>query len=347
MWVFLMTTLSTTNAAAESFAFENPLVPQRADPWVHRTEAGRYYFVATAPEFDRIELRAADSIGAIRDARATVVWRKRESGPMGAHIWAPELHRIEGRWYIYFAAGDADDIWRIRMYVLSNDSEDPTQGRWTEEGTIATAWDSFSLDATTFEHRGKRYLIWAQAPFDRDENSALYLAEMASPTAIKLATTIEISRPEFDWERVGHKVNEGPAVLIRNGKVFVSYSASATDHNYAMGLLWADEDADLLDAASWQKSAEPVMTSGNGQFGPGHNCFTLAEDGETVVLIYHARPYRKLQCWALSDPNRHARAQVLKWDADGMPVFGKPVADRSLGVVVVPEATRRPSKIRH
>ena len=56
-----------------------------------------------------------------------------------------------------------------------------------------------------------------------------------------------ISVPEYDWEKIGYLVNEGAAVLKRNGRIFMTYSASATDHNYAMGLLTADEDSDLLD----------------------------------------------------------------------------------------------------
>ena len=45
-------------------------------------------------------------------------------------------------------------------------------------------------------------------------------------------------------------VNEGAAVLKRNGRIFITYSGSATDSNYAMGLLTADETATLLDPES-------------------------------------------------------------------------------------------------
>lgn len=62
-----------------------------------------------------------------------------------------------------------------------------------------------------------------------------------------------LSVPEFEWEKIGFMVNEGPAVITRNGKIFITYSGSATDENYAMGLLWADEDSDLLNGFSWHK----------------------------------------------------------------------------------------------
>jgi GH43 family beta-xylosidase len=145
---------------------------------------------------------------------------------------------------------------------------------------------------------------------------------MTSPTEIK-QPVIMLSAPEFAWEIVGHKVNEGPAVLKRNGRIFVTYSASATDHNYAMGLLWADAQADLLDPAVWHKSPEPVFYTNAevGRFGPGHNSFTVAEDGVTDLMVYHARDYRDIDGDPLNDPNRHTRVRVLHWDEQGMPDF--------------------------
>ena len=122
---------------------------------------------------------------------------------------------------------------------------------------------------------------------------------------------------------------------MRNGKVFITYSASATDENYVMGLIWAEATADLLDGYSWHKLTEPVFKSSsqNQQFGPGHNSFTRSEDGVEDVLIYHARPQKNETGDPLNNPNRHARAQVFTWDEAGFPVFGEPVADKKSSVV--------------
>lgn len=319
----LATPLALADSGPIGQPIDNPIVLQRADPWIHRDpDSGCYYFIGTAPEFDRIEIRHACRINDLKLAEPVVVWRMRESGPMSANIWAPELHRIEDTWYIYFAAGDVDKRFSIRMYALSNQNDDPRSGDWVEEGQIVTPLDSFSLDATTFEHRGKRYLVWAQMDQQRSYNSALLMAEMDSPVRIRPPVVV-LTEPLLEWERQGYKVNEGAAVIVRNGKVFMSYSASATDDRYAMGLLWADEDADLMDPASWNKLAEPVFTTDPdlGRYGPGHNSFTVAEDGETDLLIYHARDYRELKGTPLTDPNRHARARVLHWDENGFPDF--------------------------
>ncbi|WP_307865965.1 glycoside hydrolase family 43 protein [Streptomyces smyrnaeus] len=318
-------------------AYRNPLVRQRADPHIVRHSDGYYYFTATVPEYDRIVLRRARTLGGLAQAPETVIWEKHGSGEMAAHIWAPEIHFIDGAWYIYLAAGRSDDVWAIRMYVLENTARNPLQGRWRERGRIATRWESFSLDATTFVHRGTRYLAWAQHDPSQNNNTDLYLSAMDSPWSVT-GPQVRLSRPELPWETIGFSVNEGPAVLRRNGRVFMTYSASATDANYCMGLLTAPDTADLLDPGSWTKSRQPVFTSNDstGQYGPGHNSFTVAENGRTDVLVYHARQYKEIEGDPLDDPNRHTRVQTLGWNADGTPHFGIPVADHP--------ATRRPER---
>jgi GH43 family beta-xylosidase len=317
---------SCSQQEAEPIAYENPITLQRADPWVYKTDSN-YYFIGTVPEFDRIEIRKAKTINGISGAEPVVVWRKHKTGVMGHHIWAPELHRIDGKWYIYFTAGEAENIWNIRMWVLSNSSTDPTTGEWVEEGQIETQRDEFALDATTFELKGQRYLVWAEKTRP-NINSGLVIAKMKTPTTIE-GPEVVISEPEYEWEIHTYKVNEGAAVLKRNGKIFITFSASATDDTYAMGLLWADEDADPLNPKSWNKLPDPVFYTNEEaeRYGPGHNSFTKAEDGKTDVLIYHARNYKKLIANPLSDPNRHARARTFTWTDDGFPDFRQEISD--------------------
>ncbi|CAH1208013.1 Extracellular exo-alpha-(1-_5)-L-arabinofuranosidase [Paenibacillus allorhizoplanae] len=315
-----------------SEVFMNPLVEQRADPWVYKHTDGYYYFTASVPEFDRIELRRARRIQELNASDVAVAWTKHKEGPMSSHIWAPEIHFIHGKWYIYFAAarsGDTDNgMFDHRMFVLENDSSNPLEGTWIEKGQIVTKWDSFSLDATTFEHRDIRYLVWAQKDPAIAGNSNLYMSAMANPWTLQ-GEQVMLSKPEFAWETIGFLVNEGPAVIRKNGRIFISYSASATDYNYCMGLLSADENSDLLDPASWTKAGHAVFQTNDetGQYGPGHNCFTVSEDETEDIFIYHARNYKEINGDPLYDPNRHARAQVLKWSHDGAPLFGIPVRD--------------------
>ncbi|RSL29682.1 alpha-N-arabinofuranosidase [Salibacterium salarium] len=311
----------------------NPIIEQRADPWVYKHTDDYYYFTASVPEYDRLELRRSKTIQGLGEAIPVVVWEKHDSGPLSNLIWAPELHYISGKWYIYFAAAPTDQVtngtFNHRMFVLENESENPLEGTWIEKGQVKTDWESFALDATSFEHRGGQYLVWAQRDYDIPGNSNLYIAKMENPWTLK-TKQVMLSKPELSWETTGFLVNEGAAVLKRNGKVFITYSGSATDENYCMGLLTADENSDLLDPASWEKSAEPVFKSEpkHSQFGPGHNSFTVSEDGQQDILVYHGRNYTEIEGDPLYDPNRHTRAQVFHWNSDGTPDFGVPVADK-------------------
>lgn len=309
--------------------YNNPIVLERADPWVYRHTDGYYYFTGSVPGYQSIELRRAKELNRLEDGEIVSVWQAPDEGLMSCLIWAPEVHFIQGKWYIYFAAsndyGDRTAKNHHRMFVIENSNEDPMNTDWVEKGQVVTQFDSFSLDATVLQHKGELYYIWAQQDPRIPGNSNLYISLMENPWTLKGKQTI-LTIPEYDWETIGFKVNEGPAALVRNGKVFVSYSGSATDENYAMGLLWADEDADLLDGFSWNKSEKPVFVSSeaNSLFGPGHNSFTRNEDDTEDVLIYHARPEKNKEGDPLDNPNRHANAQIFKWTADGFPNFGEP-----------------------
>ena len=306
--------------------YNEPWILQRADPFICRQDNGKYYFTASVPAYDRIVLRCSDTLAGIADAQEVTIWEKHPSGIMGAHIWAPELHRIDGRWYIYFAAGAKEDIWAIRPYVLGCADEDPLTGTWKELGMMQCADDdefsfrAFSLDATVFENGGKRYYVWAEKVGVGKQISNLYIAEMSAPNKLKTVQVL-LTTPDYDWERVGFWVNEGPAVIKRNGKIFLTYSASETGAPYCMGMLTADEDSDLLDPLSWKKERYPVLKSEPSLeiYGPGHNSFTVDEQGNDI-LVYHARKESVIEGDPLYNPNRHTMLMRIKWENE-RPVF--------------------------
>lgn len=307
-----------------------PIIKQRADPHIYLHNDGYYYFTASVPEYDRIELRRAKDINGLSNSQELVcVWHQPESGPFSDLIWAPEVHFINQLWYIYFAAAPnreiKDGAFQHRMYVISNDNANPLIGEWTFHGQIKTATDSFSLDATVFTHQDQLYYLWAQKHLTLPGNSCLYIAKMKNPTTLE-SVQVMISKPELEWETRGFLVNEGPSVLHRNGRILVSYSASATDENYCMGLLHIRQDQNLLDANCWIKLPQPTFQTSRQYkiFGPGHNSFTKTKDGHQDLLVYHARNYTEIEGDPLWDPNRHTYIQPFDWDESGFPVFGEP-----------------------
>ena len=301
--------------------YPDPLIEQRADPFIYKHQDGYYYFTASYPEYDRIIMRRAKTITGLKEAEEKVIWWKHPDKEMSKHIWAPEIHFIDGKWYIYFAASRTDAIWAIRQYVIENDSANPFEGEWIEKGKIEMNFEEFTLDATSFIHQNQRYLVWAQKKYG---DSNLYIAKLKSPWEIEGKQRL-IAEPIYTWERKGFNVNEGAAVIKKDDKIFISYSASATDSNYTVGLLTASQDDDLLNSDSWSKYGAPIFKSSEltEEYGPGHNSFTLDDNGNDI-LVYHSRSYKEIKGDSLYDPNRHTRVQRIFWDQNDNPVFGIP-----------------------
>ena len=307
--------------------FNKPWIPQRADPYVYRHTDGMYYFTASVPEYDGIRLRRSPTLAGLAQAEETEVWHKHDSGIMSIHIWAPELHYLQGKWYIYYSGGDKDDIWAIRPYVLECLGGDPINDPWVERGQMKRAagdpfsFEAFSLDATVFEDGGRYYYVWAEKVGVGAQISNLYIARMSSPTSLETVQVL-LTGPDYDWERVGFWVDEGPAVIHHDGHIYLTYSASETGVKYCLGMLTAKEGTDLLDPLNWKKERWPVLKSDyeKGIFGPGHNSFTVDEQGNDI-MVYHARTEEKIVGNPLYNPNRHAMLMRLRWDKAGRPIF--------------------------
>lgn len=321
--------------------YANPLIEQRADPYITFAEDGYYYFTASYPMYgdndskgySKVVLRRAKTIEELSTAEEITIWDESKSDSVHRFIWAPEIHYIGGKWYVYFAgATDSKNLYSVVPQVLVCDSADPYTGTWTYKGRFQASegdsfsFNGFSLDMTYFENAGKSYVIWAQ----KSPDSNLYMAEVDKNEPYKLTSKpITLSVPEYIWEKQVYNVDEGPSVLIANEKVYVTFSASGTGSEYCMGLLYADVNSNLMDKSSWTKVSTPLLTTEDldGESGPGHNSFTVDENGNPI-LVYHARPasHDEGKCGSynansLVDPCRHARIKYVHFTNDGMMVL--------------------------
>lgn len=315
--------------AAQSSTFRNPLLPGGPDPWVIYHDNYYYYMNTTAKD---LTIWKTKDITDLKNAEKKVVWTPPSTGPESHQIWAPELHFLNGKWYIYFSA-DAGTNQTHRIWVLENPSRDPLTGEWTMKGKLADPADKWAIDASVFENRGKLYAIWSG--WEGDENGAqnIYIARLKNPWTVE-GKRVMLSAPQFPWEEVGDvasgnpphlNVNEGPEILKHDDKIFLIYSASAcwTDH-YALGMLEAAANANLLNPKSWKKTNHPVFSSlpAAHAYGTGHNSFFKSPDGSEDWILYHANPEPHQGC----DGHRSPRAQPFTWNRDGAPNFGVPIS---------------------
>lgn len=299
--------------------FRNPVLEEAADPWIYKHTDGLYYFMSTLG--DRLELRKSASMTGVASGRNKVVWIPEEGGPYSYNLWAPEIHRVEGKWYIYYTAneGGGDDTRRI--CVLENEEEDPLDGDWTWRGVVNTAYPG--LDGTVMLHREQLYFLYAGYGNFPEYGTAIYIARMTSPWAIE-ANNVLLTAPTLEWEKQGGMaINEGPVILSRNGKLFLVYSASTTwSEDYALGLLTMDEGDDPMESSSWNKSMTPVFRKceEQGVYATGHNSLTVSPDGTEDWIVYHA-----LAAPGLDLNLRSTRMQKFGWRSDGTPDFGIPI----------------------
>jgi len=330
-FIFLLLLAGTVAQAQDTF--RNPLLSKGPDPWCVYKD-GYYYYMHTMG--DHLELWKTKNIAFLKDAAHKTIWTPPAAGPFSRDIWAPEIHFLRGKWYVYFAADGGDNQYH-RIYALENSSADPMKGDWVFKSKVADVEDKWAIDASVFEHRGNLYMIWSGWEGNRNGRQDIYIAAMKDPLTIK-GKRVRISKPEYAWETKGDigdpnlrhiDVNEGPEMLKYGKKLFIVYSGSAcwTD-DYALGILAADEDSDLLDPASWKKKPESVFRQSveNNVYAPGHNSFFTSPDGKEYWILYHANDHPGDGC----GDKRSPRIQRFTWDKDGWPVFGKPVSTDSL-----------------
>lgn len=309
---------------AKDSTFTNPLLSSGPDPWVIQKDSNYYY---TNTFGNRIAIYKTSKMSKLKNASATTIWTPPATGPYSKQIWAPEIHYLQGKWYVYFAADDGDNA-NHRIYVIENSSADPLTGTWEFKGKISdTTADKWAIDASEFDYNGQAYLIWSGWPGDVDGQQNIYIAKLKNPWTMD-GSRVMISTATYNWEMYGAPptVNEGPEVLKNTaGKIFLTYSASGcwTD-DYALGMLSLKDGGDPLNKADWIKSASAVFTknAANGAFGPGHNSFFKSRDGKEDWIIYHANPVSGEGCGDARSP----RMQRFTWKADGTPDFGIPVS---------------------
>lgn len=298
--------------------FTNPL-GAGSDPWVVFFDG--YYYYSGSDGGNKVVITKAEKLQDISSASKITVWTAPEDTVYSRQLWAPELHYLRGKWYIYVAADDGVNA-NHRMYVLEGSTQNP-QDPFVLKGKISAPTDRWAIDGTVFSFNDDElYLVWSGWDDVRNVAQNLYIASMSDPWTIS-SERVLIAAPTYSWEkRVGEGgplINEGPTVLKRGTELFIIYSASGSwTDDYCLGQL-RYQGGSFLNKASWEKKATPVFSKTEFVFGPGHASFVTSPDGTQDWIVYHAAKYSG------SGWNRNIRIQPFTWHSDGSPNFGVPV----------------------
>jgi GH43 family beta-xylosidase len=308
--------------------FYNPIKNIGNDPWVMFYD-DHYYLAESWDGGIWIWKSPYKSLTGIESEGTKVkVFSYPESGPNCSPAWAPELHFIDDKWYIYYAASTCDKaLENHRMFVLESDRLDP-QGSYTDKGQITDSTDKWAIDGSVLHYDDQMYFIWSGWPGDTNGIQNNYIAPMSNPWTIS-GDRILLSTPTYSWEKMGGDgspnapyINEGPTALIKSGSntVNIVYSASGSwTDDYGYGLL-TNTSGDMLDPDAWGKSPSLVFSKTSEVFGPGHGSFVKSPDGTEDWMVYHAARYSG------SGWDRMMYTQKFTWNDDDTPKFGTPVS---------------------
>ncbi len=323
-------TLDATQIAPDTFA--NPLMRNGADPWLHYYDGN--YYLTTTTWTSQLVMRKSPTLAGLADAPAHYIWSGDDPSRC-CNFWAFEFHplqRPEGlRWYVIVTAGIKENFGGQRNVILESAGTDP-MGPYMYKGTPMP--DHWNIDGSYFEHGNDLYFIWSEWHGDDQVN---LISKMTNPWTLEGSRNV-ITKPEYDWEISGLRVNEGPEIITHNNKTFLVHSASfCNTEDYKLAVVELTGQ-DPLQPESWHKYPEPFFSKGNGVYGPGHHGFFTSPDGTEDWLVYHGNSSPSDGC----SGTRAARAQPFTWTADGLPNFGEPDADKKQ--IPVPSGEQGPLK---
>ncbi|KAL4862298.1 hypothetical protein BDV12DRAFT_46355 [Aspergillus spectabilis] len=294
-------------------AWTNPIRnPGGADPFI--AYSGGYYYLLTT-EWTTVEIARSSTIDGLKTATKKVIYSDTTSSRC-CNVWAPEVHYLGGRWYVYFTAGNGDNLDGQRLHVLAG-GVTPWDD-YTYAGQLTTEW---SIDASIL-----RFTNWGTflmySCFHGVSHQSICLQQLNSDFISLSGSIYVISQPTLPFETHGTPVNEGPVALYFNGATHIIYSASyCWTPNYCLGRLTWDGVSDPRLASAWSKRNGCVFESANGNYGAGHNSFFLSPDGSQTWIAYHATTNAAGAC----DDSRYTMVQLVGSHSDGSPNLGAPV----------------------
>lgn len=202
-------------------------------------------------------------------------------------LWAPELHYINDKWYIYTSCENSPEDKQKHIIVLETKTDSPFDG-FKISGHINR--DIFAIDPSVYQDNetGRLYLCTSAVV---DGVQTLAIQELKSPTE-PVGKMAIIAKPELSWELVPPYdkvpiVEGGYFVKSPNGRLFILYSANGCwSDDYVVGLL-EFKGGEMADADSWEKYPDVILKKGNGNFGPGHATFLYSPDKSELWICHH------------------------------------------------------------
>ncbi len=308
--------------------YKNPLTREynTPDPCIVFSDKHNCYYAIHTTGADcksmKIIMHRSEKLADIFTGESNVVYEANAEDNTYGYFWAPEMHFIDGMWYIYTSTCRSETDGTKHVICLRAKTEDPFDGF---ELAAHINPDLYAIDPTIYQDKKNNKLYISYSVVD-DHGQAVVIQELKSPVEPIGAYEI-IAEPQYDWELVppydkGFIINEGSYFIEKDDRLFIVYSGNGCwSDDYVLGILEFVGD-DIMSADSWIKYSVPFMTKGNGNYGPGHATFFYSPDKTELWICHH--------CLKKSDPeaepmDRYCHCQKVFFDETGFPHVGVPV----------------------
>jgi GH43 family beta-xylosidase len=288
--------------AAPQASFHNPLY-QGEDPWVTFQDSS-YYVCSSGPQ-EPTAVYVSKSPTLTERGEKVKVW---EDADNYRRVFAPELHFIQGKWYIYFCADVKSEGWKHMAVVLQANTADPLDG-FTSKGVLFTGDERGNAQANDFTvvtYRDQLYAFWGSLA-DKHVDGAV-MAPMDSPTKITA------HRKEMGL------MAEGPRAIVHGDKLIMTGAAGGfASKSYSLvAMVYSPEAGPIDQKSSWKPTGTLLQTTPD-VWGPSRASFTVSADGSENWVMYHSKIFP-------ADDNgiREVNIRKFTFKEDGIPDFGTP-----------------------
>ena len=120
--------------------FTNP-IGQGADPWITKVDGFYYASFSGAGKNSKNFITITKSTSLTQLGERKIVWVAPQEGWNSNCIWAPEIHFLNGKWYIYYAAGKSGPPYAFQRSGLLELASANAQGKYIDKGVLKTGDD--------------------------------------------------------------------------------------------------------------------------------------------------------------------------------------------------------------
>ncbi len=247
--------------------FKNPVLKSYADPDILLYD-GLYYLYATSPTVNNgYEVYVSPDL---------VNWENKgicieNAFGLTRWYWAPDVKEKDGKFYMLITADE-----HLGLAV----ADSPLGPFVPQDGFLFEK----SIDGHIYFEGDDMYIYYVS--WRKDHDYALWGCKMNDDMITPdLSTEKLLVKAKEPYECYINGVVEAPYVLKKDGKYFLTYSASHYESPF-YSVCYAVSDSPLGDFIKYEKN--PILVGDNKTVnGIGHHCITYSKDKSRMFIVYH------------------------------------------------------------